>query len=287
MLETNDIKSKIIDELRTELAAANNLITNIGIDATKMKLHANDDAKEISDLKSRLDQKEKADRIINHDLKNIMSSLIILPDLILAKETPRADQLELLKEIKARSTRMLQLINANIALQKIEAGSYSLMNKRLDLYKILNEIVSQHTRLAEFSKLTFQIDLESIQHKESNAFFVSGDETLVHSILSNLILNAIEASPVGEKIRINLRENDFCEIYIRNRGEVPKEIRKTFFNQYITSGKEHGTGIGTYSAMLMAKALGGDITPDFSEPGATTLILKLQKALTERKPHMP
>ena len=35
-----------------------------------------------------------------------------------------------------------------------------------------------------------------------------------------------------------------------------KEIQDTFFDKFVTQGKHHGTGIGTYSAKLIAETLG-------------------------------
>jgi signal transduction histidine kinase len=48
-----------------------------------------------------------------------------------------------------------------------------------------------------------------------------------------------------------------------------------FFEKYTTLGKRGGTGLGTYSARLMARTMGGDVELDTSEPGATTVTVRL------------
>jgi CheY-like chemotaxis protein len=61
---------------------------------------------------------------------------------------------------------------------------------------------------------------------------------------------------------------------IQNAGEVPQEVRDRFFSKYATHGKKGGTGLGAYSARLMAQVQGGDLFMT-SRQGATILSLRL------------
>lgn len=95
--------------------------------------------------------------------------------------------------------------------------------------------------------------------------------------MSNLIVNALEASPVGGRIEIRLERGECARVVIRNQGEVPQALRERFFEKYATSGKTAGTGLGTYSALLFAEAQRGCVELDTSERGATTLIERLPR----------
>jgi len=75
-------------------------------------------------------------------------------------------------------------------------------------------------------------------------------------MLANLLTNAIEASPENNVIEVCLKRRESKEISIRNKGSVPIDVRENFFGKYITSGKKNGTGIGTYSAKLIANTMG-------------------------------
>ena len=98
---------------------------------------------------------------------------------------------------------------------------------------------------------------------------------LFFSMFSNLLKNAVEASPPGGDIRISLKEAADCRIEIRNQGEIPVEIRPRFFTKYATHGKKAGTGLGAYSAKLMARTLGGELSFTSSPEDGTSLLFSL------------
>jgi two-component system, sensor histidine kinase and response regulator len=55
-------------------------------------------------------------------------------------------------------------------------------------------------------------------------------------------------------------------------------MRDNFFDKYTTSGKSKGTGLGTYSAKLMARTQSGTIKLDSSKQDETTVVITLPAA---------
>lgn len=94
-------------------------------------------------------------------------------------------------------------------------------------------------------------------------------------MLSNLILNGLQASPSGGSISVVLKKNDTITITIHNQGEIPESLRERFFDKYSSSNKITGTGLGTYSARLIARTHGGDITFNTETPGETSVTVTL------------
>ncbi len=95
----------------------------------------------------------------------------------------------------------------------------------------------------------------------------------MRTALHNLLINALEASMPSGAIAVGLTSSDHdCTINITNNGVVPIEIRDKFFDKYVTSGKFSGTGIGTYSARMMVRAMGGDITMSTSDVDNETVV---------------
>ena len=105
-----------------------------------------------------------------------------------------------------------------------------------------------------------------------------GEEGHLKTLFRNLIKNALEAAPPGSSVTINARITEHFELDIHNLGEVPAEIRGKFFERYSTSGKPGGTGLGTYSAMLIVRAHGGKIGFTTSGEAGTHLVLRLPAA---------
>ncbi|MCG8617140.1 MAG: ATP-binding protein, partial [Desulfobacterales bacterium] len=94
-----------------------------------------------------------------------------------------------------------------------------------------------------------------------------------HSMLSNLIKNAVEASAKGDVVTVDCRQSsEYTVVRVHNPSEVPEDIRGTFFDKYATSGKKFGTGLGTYSARLTADIHGADIRVHASDAADITRI---------------
>lgn len=67
-------------------------------------------------------------------------------------------------------------------------------------------------------------------------------------------------------------------VAIHNFGAVPEGMRERFFEKYATAGKSTGTGLGTYSARLIAETQRGGIRMDTSETEGTTITVSLPRS---------
>jgi len=111
-------------------------------------------------------------------------------------------------------------------------------------------------------------------------FIIWGEELLCFSVFSNLLKNAMEASPYREIITVTLqRENSMNAMVIHNQGAVPEQIRDRFFEKYVTFGKNLGTGLGTYSARLITEAQGGNISLQSVGADETLIVVRLPRAI--------
>jgi len=99
-----------------------------------------------------------------------------------------------------------------------------------------------------------------------------GDAMFCYSLFQNLVKNACEAAPENTKVLVELHAETPVRIVVANKGVVPKEIRVRFFDKFVTQGKQGGTGLGTYSAKLLAEAQGGSIKLAVSDEKDTTAI---------------
>ncbi|MEO5376167.1 MAG: hybrid sensor histidine kinase/response regulator [Magnetococcus sp. DMHC-6] len=221
--------------------------------------------------------REDVDRILHHDLKSPLNAIIGIPSLLMEELTLEESHQRYLRIIEESGYRMLEMINRSHDLYKMECGTYKLNKQPVDILIILKRIYSEFFNLIKKKSLYLDIFWNDSPVAPGDSFMVSGEELLCHSMLANLIKNALEASPVGQSVKVFLEDGDMDTLRIENMGEVPMEIRHTFFDKYVTSGKQHGVGLGTYSVKLIVTTLDGRVMLDTSRHGKTSLVIQLPK----------
>lgn len=236
---------------------------------------------DISDQKDLERLKSDVDLIMRHDLKTPLNGIIGLPGLLRMDDNLTEQQHELLKTIENSGKNMLHMIDMSLDMFKMETGKYEYSPLNVDIISVAKQVVDNCR-----SKISAQkVEVEMLSSKNGNAaeeIFVWGEERLIYSLLSGLLTNAIEASLSGKKIIIEFKQNGNTEIFVKNSGVVPEPIRERFFHKYVTHGKNSGTGLGTYSAKLMADAMHYDIQMQTSdERNETVISIKIPKKRPE------
>ncbi len=218
---------------------------------------------------------EDVDQIIRHDLKTPLNSIIGYPQVLLRSKNITEKEKKFINIISESGYRMLNMINLSLDLFKMETGVYQLDPVPVDIIKVLKNIEKEVEDTRRTKNLTIKVELSGSPPSEEDTFTIFGEELLCYSMLANLVKNAIEASPKGESIIINVDNKEVAIISIHNKGAVPEEIRDKFFEKYATSGKTKGTGLGTYSAKLIAETQQGQISMTTSEAEGTTITVQL------------
>jgi PAS domain S-box-containing protein len=208
------------------------------------------------------------ERITRHDMRSPLVSAVHAMQILQSQPGLKDDQIKIVKTVERVCSNMLSMLSQYIKIYQIESEQYDLNAKPIDLRALILEIYDELISL-EHNRL---VNIKVEGHAE--AF---GEKDLCRTLFYNLINNALEALPENdETVKICLtNRDDQAQIQISNPGEVPKDIRHCFFDRYATSGKKNGTGLGTYSARIMARVQGGDILLDTTSPGFTTVIVYL------------
>ncbi len=194
---------------------------------------------------------------------------------MLLDENLTPDQIDDIQTIENLGFRMLNMINFTLDLFKIERGMYKLTPVSLDLLKIVKNFVKENKDLAKSRNVQVRVLVNNQRPDLDETFVVWGEELLCYSMIYNLVKNAVEASLPGKTVTISLSGNEKAVIRIHNESTVPEEIREKFFNKFVTSGKQKGTGLGTYSAKLITETQGGDISMKTSDIEGTTITIHL------------
>ncbi len=245
--------------------------------------HAIAIVRDITERKRNEVMREDLERIARHDLKAPLNALINLPDLIGMEGGLNSTQRDYLNLLKESGYRMLSMIDSSLNLLKLEQGTYTLAKSPVELVGLARKIGLELGDLVHSRRAALSILLEGVEPPPGAGLVILGEEMLLHSLLANLIKNALEASPASQPVTVSLSGGGQAVIEVRNLGLVPDEVRERFFEKYATSGKRGGTGLGTYSARLITEVHGGTIAMDTS-PEQGTLVRVMLPGPAQRLP---
>ena len=212
---------------------------------------------------------------ISHQLKTPLTSIQILLDNI--TETPNMDEttkrkfiLEISKQIKG----MNFLILALLKLSRLEAGAVEFTSEKVDLEKLIEDVLSNLDILIDVKQLKIVKNIKSSP-------YITGDYSWNKEAILNIIKNAIEHTDSGKNVTITLDENNvYSYIKIKDEGEgIPENELKHIFDRFYKTQntKENSMGIGLALAKSIIEKQNGYIQVESKINEGTTFIIKYLK----------
>jgi nitrogen fixation/metabolism regulation signal transduction histidine kinase len=220
-------------------------------------------------------------RRLAHELKNPLFPLqLTVENLAKAKRLAPEEFDEIFRESTA--TLLAEIGNLKTIIGRF--SDFSKMPKPQLQSVDLNEAVTRTVNLhqAQVSQLAYPIALTA--NLSEVAPVVMADPELLHRVLSNLVLNAIDAMPKGGNITLRVRdESDRGTIEVSDTGSglTPEERDRLFTPYYTTKG--HGTGLGLAVAQSVISDHHGSITVQSEQGQGTTFTIHLPKHAVEGK----
>jgi signal transduction histidine kinase len=137
-----------------------------------------------------------------------------------------------------------------------------------------------------------------ISFQGESEVMIEMDSVLVKRLISNLLSNAVDASPVGSKIEIQLAplpktelNRDWYRLKIMDHGEgISQENLKRVFTPYFTTKNtgdgKRGFGLGLAIARKIVHLHGGNLSIASKEKKGTTVQVDLPtKLIQNQKPN--
>jgi signal transduction histidine kinase len=102
----------------------------------------------------------------------------------------------------------------------------------------------------------------------------------LREVLTNLILNAVDAMPSGGSLTIRTyQQGGFACIAVSDTGVgMPEDMQQRIFDPFFTTKKEKGTGLGLSVSHTLIKGHGGDIEVQSTPGSGTTFVVTLPVA---------
>lgn len=198
--------------------------------------------------------RQDIEAIVRHDLRAPLSGIFGLSQILVDAKQLAPEDREMVDAIYKSARRMLRMLGESVSLVAMERGTYELKPQSVDVLEIVEEVIADLDDLRRRKRLTIQ----RIPCPCAQALAL-GEDALLYSIVANLLRNALEASPLEATVEVEVRCGPKIVVVIRNPGTIPETFLPRLFDKYATWGKQGGTGLGTYSARLMARVMGGDV----------------------------
>lgn len=270
--ETKGLELGAVDYISKPLTPAilmARINTHLALDEGRRKLAAQN-----HELMEAARMREDVERIMHHDLKGPLSSIVSIPNVLRSIGTLNEKQLNYVQMLEDSGWKMLNMIDLSLVLLKIEYGTYQPDLRDTALIPLLQQVIREQQQAFQRKDLNLLLEMPEIPV----GYTLQTESLLLQNLFTNLLKNACEAAPAGSDVLIKLMPTDKgLQLVFENPGEVPQSIRSRFFDKFVTEGKKHGTGLGTYSARLIADVLLIRLALDTSQPGKTRLLLELEK----------
>ncbi|HWC75260.1 MAG TPA: ATP-binding protein [Gemmatimonadales bacterium] len=205
-----------------------------------------------------------------HEIKNPLASIRSSVEQLGRSSRANQDEKFLANLIVRESDRLSRLLSEFLDFSRVRVTEY----RAVDLRKVAEaaiRLVRQHPDCGNSVKISL----------EGEATPMEGDEDLLHRVVSNLVLNAVQAA--GNRARVTVRtgraaltevpggagiENPVALRVIDNGPGIPDELQSRLFEPFST-GRVGGTGLGLAIVQRAVEAHRGIVLVD-SEAGKGT-----------------
>ena len=189
---------------------------------------------------------------IAHNVKNPLSSMKTLVQLLEADATvperARQDLRMVVEEIDR--------LNVNISQVLRYAKPARDTDRPVDLALIVNRVLALTRAEAEMRQVRLEFE------PENSLCPVEGGEEAVSDIVSNLVVNALQASAPGRTVRVRIgrcSEGAQAELWVEDQGPgIPPELKERIFQPFFTT-RAGGTGLGLAIVARRAEEIHGSV----------------------------
>ena len=215
-------------------------------------------AKEFVKMKTILEQKEPIKNYVldlSHHIKSQLTAIKASAELL--KNKVPQDKTDLLSNIVTEADKSTKYLNDLFELARVESQIDVKKKEKLSIKELVGENISSAE--SKITKKKIQVKLEW----GSSEPIILGNRDILPA-LNNLILNAIEFSPVGGKIVIEtVEDKNKDHIFIRDQGPgIPEFAKEKIYNRHfslIRPSGEKSSGMGLAFAKQVIALHNGEI----------------------------
>lgn len=218
------------------------------------------------ELKTLLDERDELFRYVSHDMKKPLVSM----QHFLCVARQREKDAEQQKTLEIIGNKINELSRDFAELSDFSKNNFTAEES---ICIDLNELLEQAKEDYEPDCCANGILLKVIPRKIS----VYGKYENLRSVISNIILNAIEHSECSQITVSASKKKDICLLCITDNGKGITTSRDIFYPYYSESQDKNNSGLGLYISKCFMKSMKGDLCYK-QEPGLLTFVISLPLA---------
>jgi len=226
-------------------------------------------------LQQLLQVREDVVSMIVHDLRNPLSSIIILIELLRIEDSLSENVQKKVDKIELAAHQLQLQIDSLLFIAKLESGKMVLNLSEVDLRPLCI------SALSNFEEIAAQKSITLVSRLPAAGGSVQVDVHIFRRILDNLLSNSIKFSPSSSKITLQahyLKDGGAVIQVIDNGPGVSEELKHCIFEKYEigTLMKDVSqTGLGLAFVKMAIEAHNGTINVENNTPRGTTFTLEL------------
>ena len=245
--------------LRAELAALRGQIDALQDRSEELRKQNNDlkiNLEKINNKKAELEnlqeQKDDLFALIIHDIKNPVSLIKSLVELLRSYDLSANEQHDIIDDISSTTLKIVELSHEVSKILAIESNKMELNYDIVDYKQIINDVYNRNKIAAENKKIELFTELND------NLPEVEIDTFKVDEIVDNLVSNAIKFTQNGGMVRIKVYEQQghiITEVNDNGLGLSEEDIKKAFQRGKQLSAKPTGDESSTGLGLCIVKKL--------------------------------
>jgi signal transduction histidine kinase len=218
----------------------------------------------------------------SHELRTPVSVARVSAEVALSREhRDESEYREALTIVAGEAQRLSRLVDDMLVLARADAGGYAL--RSVDLY--FDEIVAECRRAVEVLAAERGVTIRSLGATDIS---VKGDEDLLRRLVLNILQNAVQHSPAGGDVEVELvSEPGRVRLRVSDHGPgIPAADQARIFDRFVqldVSRGRQGTGLGLPIARWIAEAHRGILVLENSGPHGSTFTVVLPANVQENR----